>query len=113
MPKCCFCSLWRYTFVQNLDKGTTMVTEIFLTREQLEELIIQVLGRKSKEMIVGRCIDKGICKRATAYKALDVARYEGENYTHRSVTNEAVEFLKERFGVTFPWAKIEADPITA
>lgn len=83
-----------------------MITDIFLKREQLEELRIQILGRKSKEKIVSVCIEKSICGRATAYNALDADKYDGLNATHRLVANEAVAFLKENFGVTFQWAEM-------
>ena len=92
-----------YTFVGKLDKN--MITEIFLSKEQLEELSVQIVGRKQKELLVQRCIAKSICSRPTAYTALDAEKYDGENAIHRLVANEAVLLLKENFDVTFPWAE--------
>lgn len=86
-----------------------MITEIFLSKEQLQELSIQVVGRKAKEAIVRACIEKSICGRSTAYFALDVDKYDGENATHRLVANEAVEFLKKNYAVTFPWAEVPVE----
>ena len=87
-----------------------MIIDIFLTRDQLEDLTIHVLGRKSKEKIVSKCIEKSICGRATAYVALDADTYDGGNRTHRLVGNEAVIYLKDNCNTPFPCAEIQPEP---
>lgn len=82
-----------------------MITEIFLSTEQLEELSLHIVGRKQKEEIVRRCLQKAICSRSTVYTALNPEKYDGENAVHRLIANEAVDLLKEAFGVTFEWAE--------
>lgn len=109
--KACKCNLWCYTFVRKLHKS--MITEIFLTKDQVEEINFNLVGRKVKELLVQQCVMKRICGRSTAYNALDGEEYDGENALHRLVANEAVVFLKKTFDVTFPWAEIEVQPIEA
>lgn len=98
-----------YTFVRKLRKS--MISEIFLTKEQIEEISIHIVGRKLKEKIVKVCEGKSICSRSTVFSALDPEKYDGGNAIHRLVANEAVKYLKEMFDVTFPWAEIEETPL--
>lgn len=83
-----------------------MITELFLTKNQIEELAVQVVGRKQKERIVRQCIGKNICGRSTAYDALNPDKYDATNATHRLVANEAVTVLK-KMGVGFEWAETQ------
>lgn len=85
-----------------------MNTEIFLTKNQLAELVLQVVGRKSKEHVADRCIARQICSRATVYRALNVDKYDPQNHTHRRVAIEAITFLKEKYSVTFEWVETPA-----
>lgn len=90
-----------------------MITEVFLTKDQVEEINFNLVGRKVKELLIKQCVLKSICGRSTAYNALDSEKYDGGNASHRLVANEAVVFLKKTFDVSFPWAEIEVHSIEA
>lgn len=87
-----------------------MITEVFLSIEQIQDLRFQIRGLGIMEQIVKTCKDKNICSRSTTFSALTAATYDGENAIHRLVTNEAVKMLKSQHGVTFPWAEIAEQP---
>ena len=97
-----------YTFVRKLYKNILrMISEIFLTESQISELRFALRGHKAMEVLVKRCDEKNISSRATTYKALDPDQYNGDSVLHRTITNEAVNLLKDTYQVTFPWAEIE------
>lgn len=83
-----------------------MVTDIFLSQEQIKQLRFNLRGHGAMEILVRRCDDKNICSRRTTFDALTHTRYDGENALHRLAANEAVLLLKENYGVTFPWAEM-------
>lgn len=82
-----------------------MVTDIFLSEQQIKEVRFNIRGYAAMEKLVRRCEEKSICSRRTTYDAVTFDKYDGENPLHRLAVNEAVEMLKS-FGVTFPWAEI-------
>lgn len=97
----------RYTFVRKLHKSIPMVTEVFLTTDQIQDLRFQIRGRRIMEKLVEICEAKNICSRSTTFAAVTAESYDGENALHRLVTNEAVKMLKQDYGVTFPWAELQ------
>lgn len=103
----CNCNLWAHTFVRKLHKSIPMVTEVFLTGDQIQDLRVQIRGRGIMEKLVERCKEKSICSRSTTFAAVTANTYDGENALHRLVTNEAVKMLKEQYNVTFPWAELQ------
>lgn len=106
--KTCVLSLQDYTFVRKLYKNIlSMISEIPLTGQQIDDLRIALRGRKAMEMLATRCYEKRICSRATTFKALNPVRYDSNSAIHRLAVNEAVIFLREEFKVTFPWAELE------
>ena len=83
-----------------------MITDIFLTVYQIQDLRFHLKGYSAMEALVKRCSEKNICGRRTTFVAMTAATYNGENPLHRLVANEAVKMLKEHYGVTFPWAEL-------
>jgi len=80
------------------------MTDIFLTQEQVEDLQIQIRGRKMMERVVLACSEKNICSRSVTYTAINPLTYDGENPLHRLAANEAITLLKQ-IGIKLPWAE--------
>lgn len=83
-----------------------MITDIFLSEEQIKEVRFNLRGHKAMEKLVRRCDERNICSRSTTIDAVTSERYDGENPLHRLAVNEAVKMLKEEYGVLFEWAEI-------
>lgn len=75
-----------------LDKR--MIYKIFLAPNQVEEIAIQVRGRKLTEALITRCKGK-VASRSTVFTALDHQTHDSTKNKHRGVLENALELLRE------------------